>query len=73
MSRHPTIKERFNLVVDPDDWRNPIDAVIDLNDFCDVGDAVIFYTSTELEIAEHLPDGKCRVTAVGYRNGPSGP
>lgn len=73
MSNHKTPKERFDLVADPDDWRNSIDAVIDVNDFCDIDDAVIFYTSTELELVEHLPNGKCRVTAVGYRSGPAGP
>ncbi len=73
MSKHRTCEERFNLVADPKDWRNPIDAVIDRDDFCDIEDAVLFYTSAGLKIVESLPGGKIRVTGVGYRNGPAGP
>lgn len=71
MSDH--LKELFDSVADPSDWRNPIDAVINLADFADIAEAVDFYTSTDIESVELLPGNKCRVTAVGYRNGPAGP
>lgn len=69
-----TQEEAFALIENPNDWRAPIDAVIEAKDFDRCVRACEFFTSTELEKVEELHYGKFyRVTAVGYRNGPAGP
>lgn len=68
----------FNLVCDLKDWRAPIDAVVDLPSeepaafLNNLREAVIHYTATVPDF-QGLPEGKVRVTATGYRNGPAGP
>lgn len=65
----------FDWVADKNDWRAPIDAVIDPSDdrlqFLLI--AVRFFTGTELKFHGVGEPGKVRVTADGYRNGPCGP
>lgn len=61
----------FNVVVDPEDWKNPIDAVIDLDpaDEQTLIQAVIFFTGSVPEIERHPFGGgdiETRVIADGY-------
>ena len=64
----------FNKVENPKDWRAPINKTIEADDgLLDViCEAVIFFTGTVPEF-KLLKNGKYRVTAIGYRNGPCGP
>ena len=68
----------FKLVQNPDDWKAEIDTEIEYDhpDICGdlkvVREAVIFFTGTEPTFfIKAFP--KCRVLALGYRNGPCGP
>ncbi len=63
----------FDRVCDPKDWRASINAVIDASEFDDVADAISHFTATYPEIVQHLPEGKVRIHAAGYRMGPAGP
>ena len=64
------LKEYFEKVQNPNDWKAPINALVDPADVDGVTEAVIFYTGT---IPEYKRSGKqVRVTAVGYRMGPCG-
>ena len=71
---HADLEQAFRKVSDPNDWRGPIDAVIDDADRHVVGEAVAYFTATSAEF-HPVPGqpGKLRVTAVGYRCGPAGP
>lgn len=61
----------FGLVCDPNDWKAPINALIDPDDEDGVEEAIIHFTAT---IPDFVPEGdKVRVTAEGYRMGPAGP
>ena len=72
------LHKAFNLVIDPEDWRGAIDAVIPAIEAPITTQAITFYTGT---VAKETPvdpptgfDGEfVRVTSVGYRNGPCGP
>ena len=71
----PELKEAFDKVIDPDDWRGPIHTVVH-NDDLDVTEAaILFYTATEPEVRWlWTPDDrKWEIKSVGYRNGPAGP
>jgi len=61
----------FDLVKDPENWKNSIDAVIDAEKRDVVDRAIPFYTGTEafFEDVTGQP-GKLRVTAAGYYAGP---
>lgn len=63
------MREAFRLVQDRDNWKMPVDAVIpDTPGIRElVSDAVIFFAGCLPEIIP-LPDGKIRVTAIGYYN-----
>lgn len=60
------LREAFNLVADPADWKNPVDAVIPGDtDRSLIIDAVIHFTAS-VPVFETLPDGRLRVAAAGY-------
>lgn len=47
-------------------WKDPIDAVIDADDFDNCNQAAIWYTGGGIVIAERLKGRKLRVTGAGY-------
>ena len=71
----------FKLVPKEDDWKAPIDAMVDINhpdiggDLDVVREAVIFFTGTAPELygLPGLTSNFVQVLALGYRNGPCGP
>jgi hypothetical protein len=67
------IKAAFDLVADPDHWKNPIDAIIDRGQQEVVAVAISWYTATPAEFEETDDPDKVRVIAEGYFNGPAGP
>lgn len=66
------LDEAFRLVQDSEDWRKPIDAVVNPRDLGVVVVAVAYYTATACVV---MPtEGELiRVHSVGYRAGPAGP
>lgn len=67
-----TMDRAFQLVVNKDDWKAPIDAWIRKRDLALVLEAIEYYTATVGRVVEELPT-YCHVVADGYRNGPAGP
>lgn len=65
------LEAAFNLVKDPEDWKKPIDKVIDTYQMDIVGKAIQFFTATE-PMFEPNKSGCVRVTSIGYRAGPAG-
>ena len=78
------LKEAFDKVCDPDDWKDTVVGFIKPEEFDVVNEAVIFYTGTTLEqlpndqvteffdSPDRVPDGMILVYADGYRMGPCG-
>lgn len=68
------LTEAFELVQNPKDWKARINKTIEADDntLDRIGEAVIYFTGTVPDF-ERRPDGRYRVTAIGYRNGPCGP
>jgi len=68
------MREAFERVETPGDWRAPINAVVvaDHAEIELIGEAVEFFTATRATIT-HLGQRTYQVRAVGYRNGPAGP
>ena len=65
------MREAFEEVQNPNDWRAPIFTVISREQKEVVEAAIEFFTATTPTFAER---GEClEVRAVGYRNGPAGP
>lgn len=65
----------FDKVADPDDWRNPIEAIILASEYKEVNDAVVFFTGTSLAIKKQFMHGNKKyfhVSSEGYRLGPCG-
>lgn len=65
----------FDRVKEPD-WRDPVWALIDVDDIPLVGAAIRYFTATEPQFQEVDPeegDGQWIVKADGYRMGPAGP
>lgn len=62
----------FNKVANKQDWRAPIDAVVKVEDFESIAEAVMFFTATQLRVDENLGNGMVRAKSPGYRAGPAG-
>lgn len=62
------LKEAFDKVCDPNDWKNPIKTVISLNENREIiREAIIYFTGT---IPIFVTNGKeINVSALGYRMG----
>lgn len=65
-------ERNFKRVANKKDWKAPIDAIIRVDDFEAINDAVEFFTATTLRVDENMGHGKVRVKAKGYRMGPAG-
>ena len=66
----------FDRVADANDWRAPIDYIIEAELRSEVEAAVIHYTATVptfTDVQPHNGVRMVRVQAVGYRAGPAGP
>lgn len=62
------MREAFRSVQDKENWKYPVDAVVPGDsDTRLISDAVVFFTGSLPELIP-LPDGKIRVTAIGYYN-----
>lgn len=60
--------QAFNKVCNKDNWKLPIDAMIERSEEEIIREAVIYFTGCEPSF-QHVPgSGKSRVTAVGYYN-----
>ena len=66
------LSEAFDRVADKANWKNKIDAVVDLNDqeMAMISEAVVFFTGSVAKFAPRngaaLPKCRYRVTAAGY-------
>jgi hypothetical protein len=68
------LRQAFELVQNPDDWKAEISALIPADLVPIVCSAVRFFTATEATTrpADAVPNGVW-VEAIGYRMGPAGP
>lgn len=75
------LNRAFNLVRPASNWKDPIEAVIPVNQKEIVAAAIEFYTATKPVFSPFLidryaskpvPEGFVRVVAAGYRRGPAG-
>ena len=67
------LQDAFNKVKNPDDWKAPIKATVEVEGPEEVElicFAVNFYTATPCDACDE-PDGKATFTAPGYRRGPA--
>lgn len=62
----------FQSVCDRDDWRGPIDIIVEVYSLSGVVAAIEFYTATEVKVSMTL-GGEYVVQSVGYRAGRAGP
>ena len=75
------LKAIFDKLSDADDWRNPIDIVVELEEYEveDVKNAVAYFVGqvpTVMPVrrqSEGFTYGDYRIMSCGYRNGPCGP
>lgn len=75
-----TMRQAFEAVQHPRDWRGPIDAVVDADQLAITILAIQFYTATMPTVeptqsrppACHAQLTRYRVRSVGYRMGPAG-
>lgn len=73
-TRQDELQAAFNLVAEPDDWRKPINAMIEDKDVEIVREAVEYFTATTIRTSPWMGKvGHTHVRATGYRNGPAGP
>lgn len=78
---HGELRCAFDMVANPDDWRAPVDSVVDARFVELVKAAVEFFTATSATTRpEHGREARrspvpnpVRVRAAGYRAGPAGP
>ena len=70
----------FDEVANPEDWRAPINAIVEVNE--DIAntlnsymDAITFYTAIHPKdiVIEFLGKNRYNIYCVGYRMGPAGP
>jgi len=66
------LKESFDMVCNPDDWRAPIKKIIPVDDLDVTINAIMFFAGTQVN-TRYLKNDLCEVSSVGYRNGPCGP
>lgn len=67
------LQEAFDIVKDPQDWKNPI---VWVGEMCDetlacVREAIVYFTATEATVSD-MGDGNLQIEADGYRMGPAG-
>jgi hypothetical protein len=69
---HARFEDAFSQVQDPDDWKAPIDTVVDARQDLElVRQAIVYFTATVPTFSD-AGDGQVRVQADGYRMGPAG-
>ncbi len=67
------LKQVFNLVCDPKDWRAPIAVWVSGEAVLPVVAAIEFMTATHPSVQLDPERMKYLITSEGYRNGPAGP
>jgi len=65
------LRQAFNAVCDPADWKEPIHAVIARKRWELTREAIVFFTATVPWVVSDLGD-LLVIHAVGYRRGPAG-
>lgn len=58
----------FNKIKPKDNWKMPINAVIDEADVPECNEAAVFFTGGCIEITRRMKGGKVRVRGAGYYN-----
>ena len=68
--RIDVLREKFDTLTEGmDNWKDPIDTVIHVNELNDMRDACAWFTGSELFIKEQIMnETKFRVQAEGYYN-----
>lgn len=68
------LREIFDAVSDPDDWKGPIRALIPASGHGVVDAAVEFFTATRISVTDgpEVGTGRILIEADGYRAGPAG-
>lgn len=69
---HEEMVEAFDLVVDTDDWKAPVDGFVHEVDVAVVSEAVSYFTATVAKVEPGPTPGRFHITADGYRAGPAG-
>ena len=69
------LRDAFNVLHDPADWRAPIDVYVDPRSAQFAVASIVFMTATKpIKTLVETPNGyRVRVQSEGYRNGPAGP
>ena len=70
---YEVLKEAFDKVSDPDDWRGPIAARMPGEAVMAVVAAIEFFTATSPKVQLDTSSMQYLVTSEGYRMGPAGP
>jgi len=65
------LRNAFDSVKDPSDWKGPIDRFVDESQLTAVVKAIQYYTGTE-PIVAFVKDSLFNVRSIGYRHGPCG-
>lgn len=66
------LKQAFDSVSDPQDWKGPIAAVMGGEAVNVVVAAIQFFTATEPKVSYNPKTGQFVVESIGYRAGPAG-
>jgi hypothetical protein len=68
--RIDVLREKFNTLTEGmDNWKDPIDTVIPVNELNDMRDACAWFTGSVLDVVEQIEnEPKFRVYAEGYYN-----
>ena len=66
------LRAAFEKVEDKSDWKNPIDATIDVAELDVTVNAIRFFTGTESNWQLIPNTSQVRIRAIGYRSGPAG-
>ena len=68
--RIDVLREKFDTLTEGmDNWKDPIDTVIPVNELNDMRDACAWFTGSELYVVSQLDnEPKFRVKAEGYYN-----
>jgi hypothetical protein len=68
-------KAAFDLICDPDDWKEPIDCIVPISSAGFFASAIKSMTATEVFVKEDksVPEGMIHLTSIGYRAGSTGP
>lgn len=67
----PELRIAFSSIQNPEDWKAPIKAYVNLSNLPVVIESIVFFTATEPVITRTAPSVYL-VESIGYRKGPAG-